>query len=459
MVFRVKSGKNSPLPKGLFEMRTRAAAVNILSTLPRNYCNYEKKVVEVTEKLNYSQRDQDFVYILVKGVIQYKKLLDYILEIATNKPLSKLEIDALNLLRIGLFQSVILNTPGYALVNETAEAARDLQRSDLVPFVNAVLRHLPDERVWLSSMKNLGKVESLAIKNSHPEWLVKRWIEAYGEKDTVKLLEFNNDYQEIIFRHNPIKIGWEGFEQKITNDGYSINLVRSKPIHFFTTENPGVLLKNRLFNEGYYSVQDFSQALAVLILDPNPGEMILDVCAAPGGKSTFIAQLVGKKGKIVSSDITKNKIALLENECSRLGIDFINYMVADAGKDTFFEVDKILVDVPCSGTGVLSRRADMRWNRKSSDIVKLKQLQTEILNNVSKYVHNRGVLVYSTCSIEFDENWGVVEAFLHSHLDFVIDRADKYIEADYCDEYGAVQILPQKHGMTGSFAVRMVRLN
>ncbi len=440
-------------------MRTRAVAVNILSTLPRNYYNYEKRVAEVTKTLNYSQQDQDFVYILVKGVIKYKKLLDCILEMATDKPLKKIEVDALNLLRLGAFQGVILNTPRHALVYETSEAAKDLHRPDLVPFVNAVLRHLPDERVWLSSMRNLEKVKSISIKYSHPEWLVERWIKTYGEQDTIELLKFDNDYQEIIFRHNPIKISWDKFEQEIANHNYSINLITSEPIHFFTTLHPGRLLKSGLFKEGYCSVQDFSQALAVLLLDPNPGETILDVCAAPGGKSTFIAQLVGKKGKVISSDVTEKKISLLKNECSRLDIDYINYMVAGAGKGVFFEADKILVDVPCSGTGVLAHRADMRWNRQPSDIVKLKQLQTEILNNVSNYVRNRGALVYSTCSIEIEENWGIIEDFLNSHLDFVIDRADKYVEADYCDEYGAVQILPQKHGMTGSFAVRMVRLN
>ncbi len=440
-------------------MRTRAAAVNILNTLPRNYYNYEKRVVEVSKNLNYNQQDQDFVYVLVKGVIKYKKLLDYILEMATDKPLKKIEVDALNLLRIGAFQRVMLNTPRHALVYETSEAAKDLHRPDLVPFVNAVLRHLPDERVWLSSMRNLGRVKSIAIKYSHPEWLVERWIKTYGEQDTIELLKFDNDYQEIFFRHNPIKISWDKFEQEIVNRDYSINLMMSEPIHFFTTVNPGRLLKSKLFKEGYCSVQDLSQALAVLLLDPNPGETILDVCAAPGGKSTFIAQLVGKRGKVTSSDVTEKKISLLKNECSRLGINCINYMVADAGKGVFFEADKILVDVPCSGTGVLARRADMRWNRQPSDIVKLKQLQTEILNNVSNYVRNKGAFVYSTCSIEIEENWGIIEAFLNSHLDFALDPADKYVETEYCDEKGAVQILPQKHGMTGSFAVRLVKLN
>lgn len=439
-------------------MNTRAAAVTILNSFYGSYHNYEKKVAGLADRLKLDQKNRDYLYILVKGVIQYKNFLDHILSISTNRPLKKLEKISLNLLRLGAFQSIILKTPDHAIVYETAEATKELNRPDLVPFINAVLRHLPEEKIWCSALEKMESVKALTIEHSHPEWLVKRWMDNFGEVETKKLLAFNNSYQNIIFRHNPIKIMWRQFEKKLEEEKFSFNKLRSKPVHFFTVSNPGTLLKSRFFQHGYCSVQDFSQALSIMLLMPHSGDSIIDVCAGPGGKSTFIAQIVGRKVNLIASDISERKISMVKNECTRLGIDFVNYQVADATKERFPEVDKIIVDAPCSSTGIICKRADLRWNRRPSDLSEFTKLQSEILHNVSKFVHDRGVLLYCTCSLEFEENWGVIEKFLNQHTDYIIDPADKYVARKYCDRYGAVQILPQKHSMAGSFAVRMVRV-
>lgn len=441
-------------------MRTRASAIYILNSLD-NFRNYEQKIDEAAKQFGYSQQDVNFIYNLVKGVIQYHKLLDYILQFALDKPISKLEKTALNLLRIGAFQSIGLKTPSHAFVYETCEAAKDLGRSDLVPLLNAVLRHLPEEKIWQNSLKTLNETEALSIKYSHPEWLVEKWISEFGIENTKKLLMFNNNYQsrQIGIRHNPLKIGWWELRNQLNRDGYNIEVISESPIHFFTVENFGRLLKSKYFQKGFLSVQDFSQSLPVTLLAPKQTENILDVCAAPGGKSTYIAQIVSNNAHITSSDISDTKISMLKEEIVRLGINCIKLKVADATKDSFPLSDKILVDAPCSGTGVISKRADMRWNRKSEDINNLVDLQLKIITNVAKFLRKNGAIVYSTCSLEFEENWGVVKKFLKNYPNFQIDPAYKFVDEAYCDNQGAVKILPFKHNFTGSFAVRLVRVS
>jgi len=300
---------------------------------------------------------------------------------------------------------------------------------------------------------------ALAIQASHPQWLIDRWIGEYGFENTHQLVSFNNAYQQIYFRHNRLKITWESLAAQLREAGFAPEVAMAEPVAFFTVERPGLLLKSELWSAGYFSVQDISQALAVRLLNPQPGEVIIDACAGPGGKTGFVAQLVGPSARIYAFDIAATKIKLLQNEAFRLGIDFVNYGIADARQDRFPQADKILIDVPCSGTGVLARRADLRWNRKLGEIKSLAIKQRQILANMATYVKPGGVLVYSTCSLEKEENWENVDWFLSSHPRFGIEPADRFVERDWCSPRGAVQVLPFVHQQTGSFAVRLVNAN
>lgn len=437
-------------------MNTRAAAAQILSSCQRQYFNYEQKIADTADRLRFSQKDRDFLYILVKGVILYRDYLDHVIRMILKSPIKRLEKIVLNLLRVGTFQHLILETPLYAATNETVRAAKDLNKFRAVGLINAALRHLPSKEELETHFRQLPESESLAIRYSHPQWLIDRWISEYGRQNTERIAEFNNSYQEIYFRHNPVRIAWENLQDRLLEEKYSIDIASSDPISFFTVDKPGVLLKSDMFKRGFLSVQDISQSPAVRLLDPKSGETIIDACAAPGGKTGFIAQLTGASGKIHAYDISQGKVRLLKNEIFRLGIDFVNYGVADARTDSFPMVDKILLDVPCSGTGVLARRADLRWNRKREDIEKLLDTQRQILANMVHYCKLGGIIVYSTCSIEPEENWSNIEWFLRSHPVFKIESADRFIEKKWCNENGAVTILPHVHRQTGSFAVRLV---
>ncbi len=437
-------------------MNTRAAAAQILSSCQRQYFNYEQKIADTADRLHFSQKDRDFLYILVKGVILYRDYLDHVIGMILKSPIKRLENIVLNLLRVGTFQHLILETPLYATTNETVRAAKDLNKFRAVGLINAALRHLPSKEELEIHFRQLPENESLAIRYSHPQWLIDRWISEYGQKNTEQIAEFNNSYQEIYFRHNPVRISWENLQDRLLEEKYSIDIASSEPVTFFSVDKPGVLLKSDMFKRGFLSVQDISQSPAVRLLNPKSGETIVDACAAPGGKTGFIAQLAGASGKIHAYDISQGKVRLLKNEIFRLGIDFVNYGVADARTNSFPMADKILLDVPCSGTGVLARRADLRWNRKREDIEKLLDIQRQILANTAHYCKPGGIIVYSTCSIEPEENWSNIEWFLQSHPVFKIESADRFIENKWCNKNGTVAILPHVHRQTGSFAVRLV---
>jgi len=437
----------------------RALAVNILIKTARHKKNYEHLVIQASRRHRLSQSDQNFLYILVKETIQYRKYLDYVIRMAVDRPLKQLDEMTLNLLRVGVLQSHILKTPVHAYVFETVAAAKRLGKQKVTALINAVLRHLPSEREIETDLQKYDLAQRLALHFSHPCWLVKKWIEDFGAQQTRKILAFNNQYQAIHFRHNPLRKDWSTVNEMLTSAKLHPELIASYPVHFFKVSDPGRLLKSELFNNGDLSVQDYNQALAVLLLNPQKGEVILDVCAAPGGKTTLLGLLQPEVAALIAVDISQTKIQILKNEVSRLDLNFINYCVADATEASFRPADKILIDAPCSGTGVLGRRADLRWNRSPTDITNRSELQLQILKHMANYIKTNGVLVYSTCSIEKQENWDVVDTFLTSSEDFELDPADLYIDSKYCDKRGAIHILPGQHDFTGSFAVRLKRSN
>lgn len=439
-------------------MNIRAAAARILSSYHHQYFNYEKKIDAAAVDLRLSDQDRDFLYLLVKGVILYRDYLDYAIEVAARRPVERFEKAVLNLLRVGTFQHLILETPLYALTNETVNAARELKKKSALGLINAVLRHLPDKTKLESLLSKLPPSEALAIQSSHPRWLIDRWIDQYGIENTCRIAEFNNVYQQIFFRHNPLKIAWREFLKLLHEAGFEVSIITEVPLVFFTVERPGDLLRTKFFQDGFMSVQDISQSFGVQLLDPKPGETIIDACAAPGGKTTMIAQLTGPTGNIYTYDLSPGKVRLLKNETFRLGIDFVNYGIGDARSGSYPMADKILLDVPCSGTGVLARRADSRWNRTAQDLENLIGLQREILENMMNYLKPGGTAVYCSCSIESEENWSNIDWFLERHPDFKIEPASILVKNRYCDDRGAVTILPHIHGETGSFAVRLQKL-
>ncbi|MCD6206150.1 MAG: 16S rRNA (cytosine(967)-C(5))-methyltransferase RsmB [Candidatus Marinimicrobia bacterium] len=436
-------------------MNIRTLAVRILNSCRNRYSGFEDKVSATADRLKLSGPDRDFLYMMVKGVIVYQRYLDYAIEKASQRSVKKFESAVLNLLRVGALQALILETPLYALTNETVEAARQLKKKHAVGLINAVLRHLPDRAELKAALSHLPEKEALAIETSHPQWLIERWTRNFGAENCRQLAEFNNHYQKIYFRHNPFKVSWPNLQDILKKEGFEIAVASAGPIPFFTVDNPGDLLRSDLFSGGLFSVQDISQAQAVLLLNPQKDETVIDACAAPGGKTTLIAQMAGGKASITTYDVSPGKVELIKNEAFRLGIDFVNYGVADARTGNYAMADRILLDVPCTGTGVIARRADLRWNRTIRQLDTLIKMQRDILTNMSNFVKDGGVLVYSTCSVEPEENWENVEWFLKSNRNFSVEDARDFVPEKWCDNRGAIYILPHLQNETGGFAVRM----
>lgn len=436
----------------------RSTAVEILNSLFDNYSDYEKKVFSLAEKRHFTGRDKKFLYKLVNGVIIYQVLLDFIIDMAYNRSINRLEKAALNLLRVGAYQKFILNTPDHAFIYETVEAARKIGKRKLTGLVNGVLRNLPDEEQWRKSLAGLATNKQLAIQYSHPEWLVERWSKNFGRENTRKLLKFNNNYTKIFFRHNALKIDWLELKSSLEQDYRDLEYYELNNINLFSLPETARVINSNVIKEGRAMVQDYSQLFSPILMEPQPGDKILDACAAPGGKTGLIAQLSANRAEITAADIAEERLQTLRENLRVSGADIEKIIKADAAVSEFEKYDKILLDVPCSGTGVIARRADLRWNRIASDIREYNDEQLQMLYNMAKYVVKGGIIIYSTCSLEPEENWGVLENFLNIK-DFKVEDARKFVDEKYCDDRGAVNIKPFKHELTGSFAVRLKKIS
>ncbi len=292
--------------------------------------------------------------------------------------------------------------------------------------------------------------------------MIERWIRRYGLEGTIKLCIANNLRPPIYIRVNLLKTDKEQLIRYLNNEGIkareSLNLDESIEISDLTTP----IYELSSYKQGLFQVQDEGAMLISHILDPKPGETIIDACSAPGGKTTHIAELMQNKGKILAFDINARRLNLLKENCTRLGITIVEAISADSGDLSRYELaDRVIVDVPCTGLGVLRRRIESRWRRTPEHISNLSQIQYKILESSATRVKPNGVLIYCTCTIEPEENEQVVEKFIKAHPNFKIQSVKPFLPAQVQDKSivtpeGFMQTLPHLHNMDGFFAARMV---
>jgi 16S rRNA (cytosine967-C5)-methyltransferase len=384
---------------------------------------------------------------LTYGVARWQATLDWLIARKTD---GRAQPPALqSLLRLGLYQLFWLDRiPDHAAVNETVALARESGFGAQAGFLNAVLRGCLRERDATEQLLAELKTRQPALGWSHPEWLWMRWRERWGADATARLMEWNNTPAKTYARVNTLKTEpgallkqWREEEDVeydfLLRDWTGENLV-------FELKSHPPLAKLRSFQQGRFYVQDPSTLLAVRELDPQPGETVLDLCAAPGGKTTHIAQLMGNQGRLVACDLSADRLNLLQENCTRLGVtcvEPIQLSALDAHPSTL--CDRVLADVPCSNTGVMRRRIDLRWRLRPEDIGRLSATQLELLRRAAGHVKPGGTLVYSTCSLEPEENGGVVERFLALHTGFKLERTR--------------ELRPFSDGVDGAFVARLVR--
>ncbi|MDK2918326.1 MAG: rRNA (cytosine967-C5)-methyltransferase [Candidatus Petromonas sp.] len=440
----------------------RKVALEILIDIETNRAYSNITINKLVKELDIDQIDRRFITQLVYGVLENKLYLDYIIKQFSKTKFNKINIYILNILRLGLYQIVFLSKiPNSAAVNESVKLAKVVNRR-LSGFVNGILRSYirNKDNVKLPDFDK-DPIKFLSIKYSHPEWLVKIWLKKFGPEFTEELLKVNNEAPNLTIRTNTLKISRSHLIDLLTGEGARCREGMYTPEAVIIENLTNNLNSLDSFNNGLFQVQDESSMLVGHILDPKEGDFVIDVCSAPGGKSTHIAQLMNNEGKILSRDIHDHKLNLIRENASRLGISIIETENFDALKlddKLINRADKVLVDAPCSGFGIIRRKPEIKYFKCSKDINNLAVMQLKILNNSSKYVKIGGSLVYCTCTIQDDENIGIIHKFLENNSNFILLDVNSYLPNNIKSHEKFLQLYPHLDRVDGFFICKLKRI-
>ena len=431
--------------------------------------------------------DRGLCQELVYGIARWQMTLDWLIARKTEGRTQKDELRLL--LQLGLYQMFWLDRiPNHAAVHETVELAKQLGLGPQAGFVNAVLRAYTRERVETEKLLSDLKISQPALGYSHPDWLYQRWLARWGAEKSAQLMQSNNTPPPTFARINLLKTdaaklaaqwdaehvkfaarSWDwtnavgvtsavfplaptGGEGRGGGAGQESSAIQSNPEAASALPSPSLvfqldshppLAELRSFKDGWFYIQDPSTLLAVQMLDPKPGQSILDLCAAPGGKTTFIAQLMQNRGRITAQDAQADRLGLIRENCVRLGVICVEASVAPQGiiPNPAKKFDRVLVDAPCSNTGVMRRRVDLRWRICAEELERLRAGQLDLLRQAAPRLKPGGVLVYSTCSLEPEENGEVIKQFLAEHPKFSLESER--------------ELLPFTDGVDGAYVAKL----
>ena len=408
--------------------KTREIALKSLYRIDKNegYSNIvlNDEIKQNREKLD--NKDIGLISEIVYGVTTWRLTLDEIIKKYSKIKLKKISPWILNILRMGIYQIIFLDKiPKSAAVNESVNLAKRYGHSSSSNFVNAVLRKV-EKKDYEDFFEIKDDIERISKTNSMPEWIIKELLKNNNIKDVEQICKNSNIKPKTTIRVNRLKTTKEELINRLEKEEIEYNNVNKEDnlSEDFLILNKVKNIENLdLFKEGFFTIQDISAGLTAKILNPKQGENVLDACSAPGGKTTYIAELMKNSGNIEAWDIHEHRTKLVEKNAQRLGIKIIDTYVKDATKydETLNEkFDKILLDVPCLGIGVIKRKPDIKWQRKPEDIEEIIAIQKKILDNCSKYLKENGTIVYSTCSILKEENQDIVDGFLKENKEYYI---------------------------------------
>jgi len=426
------------------------------------------------DKNKISTRDAAFINEITYGVIRNRNKLDWALSQFSTKPLSETPILIRNILRMGVYQLLFLNkVPDYAVCNESVQLAKKYGNPGIAKFVNGVLRNIIRNReniCWPDREKDTALYISTVY--SHPLQIVERWLKRFGFADTVNICQANNKIPPLVIRTNTLKISRSDLKKILEKENIKVKegIFTEEALYVKGLSN---ITKFPAYREGLFQIQDEASILVSHLLEPSPDESVIDVCSAPGGKTSHLAQLMANKGSILATDSNKSRLLMVKDNCRRLGIDMVktrqnNSAILD--DNCLKTADKVLVDVPCTGVGVIRRKPDLRWQTYDlKRFERLTELQGKILDIASNYLKIGGRLVYSTCSTEPEENEEIVSKFLEKHPDFELEDLSKFIKERKLPVYESgqhnqkkfIQILPGLSNLDldldGFFMVKMTR--
>lgn len=442
----------------------REAALRILYEVKEKGAYSNLALDKQLIKSRMDAQDRGLVTELVYGVLRLELKLDWIITNYLKSPFDKLPLWIKLILRLGSYQLIQTGIPPSAAVNESVKLAKKYGHPGTVRLVNGILRSISRnlDQINYPNLED-DPAKHISVLYSHPYWMVERWIKEYGVEETIALCEMNNFPPGMSLRVNSLKIGREELLVRLAKEGLEVEASTLVP--------DGIKIKkgfsprtSKLFEEGLVVPQDEAAIMVGHLLSPAPGSMVMDCCAAPGGKTTHLAQLMNNEGLIYAFDIHPHRIKLIEQACKTTGVTIVQTGEKDArdlGKDYPGKFDAVLVDAPCSGLGVLRKKPDARWRKSIEQLEQFPKMQLEILKSAAETVKKGGSLVYSTCSIEPEENEAVIKDFLIDCPDFSVVNPIQYLpwieDKGMVTGKGYIRTYPYRHGTDGFFMVRLMR--
>ena len=399
-------------------------------------------------------RDRRFARELVYGMLRRRSWLDALLDARVKGGLARLDDDVLELLRLGAYQLLFMRSvPAYAAIAQTVELAKRRHGLGTSKLSNAVLRRLDRERESLVVEEPADPIEALSLTESHPRWLVARWVARWGEAETRALLEANNREAPLVLR--PIHAVREQVEAMLEASDITVADAPLVGDSIQITSPVSALTELGAFRQGLFHLQDPASTLVTKYAAFEEGSLVADVCTAPGGKA---AELSRRAAVVFASDLSFGRMRRVVENIQRMELETVLPYVADARRPALREVDAVLIDAPCTGTGTFRRHPDARWRLKTSDLAVMGAMQREILRSASTIVKPGGLLVYSTCSLEIEENDAQVERFLTENKNWTLEPPPEGAVPPTVLDAGRLRVLPQRHGTDGAFAARLRRI-
>lgn len=438
----------------------RSVGAAILCKVAKSNRHADLLLEDAFLKNEYSHRDKGLLLELVNGTLRQRGRINWILVQLFHGDFAKSPFLLQSILQIALYQLIFLDKiPEYAAVSEAVTNAKMKGGQKWASLVTAILKEFLRKKETLSRspVNPDDPIKELAVRASHPEWLVKRWHTRYGLEKTTLFCEYNNQRPVLSLRINPEKIAPVEVVELLEKRGYKV-AQSAWFSDFIRIKSSSDIFREPLFLDGCITIQDESTAIAPRLLDPKPNERILDMCAAPGGKTCYMAQMMSSKGKIFAVEKEQSRIRKLVSTVKRLDTHIIETVHADAMLFAPEEpVDKILIDTPCSGLGVLAKRADLRWRRVEDDILVISSTQKQLLKTAASLVKAGGSIVYSACTIEPEETEIVIREFIAEHPDFHLSCSDSPVLKPFLTDDGFYRSLPFVHNIDGTFSVKIAR--
>ena len=436
------------------EASARSVSVEILIDFDEN------NVLDYLPANSLDVRGRAEVREYVQNILRRRSYLDFLIDEFSNVKIDEMKIPLKNILRLGVYDMVFMDsTPDYAAINESVEIAKYKLGSRTGDLTNAIMRNLQRDIDNLPKPSFEDRTKLVATTFSHPEWLVKRWTDRFGEREAFQLMQANNKRPSYFIRANNLRTKTKNFRLRMSKHGLDFTESDWLP-GYFEVDSVAPFITKGWLDKGFCQIQDIAAGFAPFLLDAQAGEDIYDLCAAPGTKSIIMSDRMDAEGSILAVDISSERLDKLAESALSYHAENIRVRRADVTELSLPEADGVLLDAPCTGTGVLSKRADLRWRRDEEGLKNAVELQKKLLDSAAKMVKEGGRLVYSTCSLEDEENMEQVMNFLDRHENFELQTVEGYVPEEVMVDGGfGYQTFPHKHGCDGHFGALLKRIS